>query len=290
MSLISPANQSTYSGRRNSLDLLAMLKAATLVVVLVVPFLPTWTTLLEQWLIMDHALAHGGLIAVATLYFLFSLAQQSNVERASSAKAWFGFTLTLLFTLVATLSQRVAMDAVTQLALLGLLFSLILVFFPGATWLKTIQVSGLLVFALQAWGSLNGLLLAAASSVVGTVVGWMSIPTLIDGNSITLPYGVILIADGCSGLRYFVIALALAWILSINNRYTFTQSLVALFAAASLALLANWIRIYILILIGYYSQMESSLVQDHELFGWLLFGAFMLPAIYFAPQNKARDV
>lgn len=290
MSLISPTNQSMYSGRRNNLDLLPMLKAATLVVVLIVPFLPTWATLLEQWLIMDQALAHGGLMAMATLYFLFSLARQSNSEQAPSAKAWFGFTLTMLFTLVATLSQRVAMDAVTQLALVGLLFSLILVFFPGASWLKTIQVSGLLIFALQAWGSLNGILLWAASNVVGTIVGWMSIPTLIDGNSITLPYGVILIADGCSGLRYFIISLALAWILSINNHYTFTQSLVALFVAVALALLANWIRIYILILIGYYSQMENSLVQDHELFGWLLFGAFMLPAIYFAPLNKANDV
>src|SRR5690606_34589281 len=115
----------------------------------------------------------------------------------------------------------------------------------------------------------------------------IKMPAIIDGNSIYIPFGHILIADGCSGLRYFVIALAIGYIISYLNRYNEKRLLVVLAAAAAIGLLANWIRIFILILVGYQSEMQSSLMGDHEMFGWILFGLLCLPAIYFAPVVKS---
>jgi hypothetical protein len=57
----------------------------------------------------------------------------------------------------------------------------------------------------------------------------------------------------------------------------------ALIIAATLGLFANWLRIFVLVLIGYESKMQSSLMANHEFFGWALFGVMCLPAIYFAP-------
>ena len=90
-------------------------------------------------------------------------------------------------------------------------------------------------------------------------------------NSIFIPFGQIVIADGCSGLRYFEIALALAYIIALLNNYSERKLLPALIIAAALGLLANWIRIFILVLIGYESKMESSLMANHEYFGWFVF-------------------
>ncbi|MEX1056794.1 MAG: archaeosortase/exosortase family protein [Natronospirillum sp.] len=254
---------------------------------LVLPFWPTWSNLTTEWVKWDQALGHGSLIALATVYFLFTTAIARTLSRHTASRAYAGIAITVFFVLLATLSQRVALDAVTQLAMVGLLLGLTLVFFPEVTWLRALQVSGLLMFCLQAWGTLNPLLLWAASGVVGSAVSWLSIPTLIDGNSITLPHGIMVIADGCSGLRYFVIALALGWILGITNQYKAAGILVTLLIATALALIMNWIRIYALILIGYHSEMQSSLVHEHELFGWLLFAVIVLPALYFAPLGKS---
>src|SRR5690606_8194014 len=50
-----------------------------------------------------------------------------------------------------------------------------------------------------------------------------------------------------------------------------------------------WIRIFILILVGYHTEMESSLMEDHETFGWIVFALICFPAIYFAPVIKVRS-
>src|SRR5690606_15023335 len=38
----------------------------------------------------------------------------------------------------------------------------------------------------------------------------------------------------------------------------------------------------------YQTEMKSSLMEDHELFGWVLFALVMLPAIYYAPAFKPK--
>ncbi|MCH8551559.1 MAG: exosortase [Natronospirillum sp.] len=264
-------------------------KTGLLALIITLPFLDTWTVLARQWLVMDHELAHGSVIALATLWFIYRLGAQTERQAVLSSNLWLGSFLVVGFTVLATLSQRVGLDVIAQISLVALLYGLVLIFFPQAHWIEAGKVVGLLVFALQAWAYGNDILLLLASAVVGEAVSWLSIPTLIDGNSITIPYGIMLIADGCSGLRYFVISLALAWMLAILNRYTLAMTALALLAAAVLALIANWIRIYALILVGYFSEMQSSLVYEHETFGWVLFAAMILPAIYFAPQPRRAE-
>lgn len=268
---------------------ISLIKAALLCLAMVLPFWPTWVRLMAEWTKWDQALAHGIVIALATLYYVFATSQLERYPQQGTAlRQIIGVLITLAFVVIAALSQRVAMDAITQLALVALLLGLMLVFFPTVSWLRLFQVSGLLVFSVQAWGSLNDILLYLASEVVGTAVAMLSIPALIDGNSITLPYGIMLIADGCSGLRYFIIALALGWLLSISLDYRLPGMFLTLAVATALALIMNWIRIYLLILVGYYSEMQHSLVQDHELFGWVLFAIITLPAMYFAPQRRLK--
>src|SRR5690606_37229365 len=64
---------------------------------------------------------------------------------------------------------------------------------------------------------------------------------------------------------------------------------VTLLIAGLLGLIANWIRIFLLILIGYQTKMETPLMADHETFGWVIFGLLILPAIYFAPMVKTTS-
>jgi exosortase/archaeosortase family protein len=100
------------------------------------------------------------------------------------------------------------------------------------------------------------------------------------------PWGTIVIADGCSGLRYLVIALLIAYLLCLLNRYPIKISIMVLIIATFLGLITNWIRILIIILIGYYTEMQHSLVRDHEFFGWVLFAGILFPALYLSPQFR----
>src|SRR5690606_14047274 len=111
---------------------------------------------------------------------------------------------------------------------------------------------------------------------------------LIDGNNIFLPSGTIFIADGCSGLRYLIISLLIGYIMALMNHYRFMQSIGVLVIAVALGLVANWLRIYLLVLIGYLTDMQSSLMRDHETFGWIIFAMIMVPTVYFAPVVRRQ--
>jgi len=56
------------------------------------------------------------------------------------------------------------------------------------------------------------------------------------------------------------------------------------------ALLTNWIRITALILIGEYTNMESSLMDDHNTFGWYLYVPFMIFLFWFGGKLTAQTV
>ena len=147
---------------------------------------------------------------------------------------------------------------------------------------------GILIFALPLWGILNGPLVEISAAVVGKTARLSGMTLLMDGSNIFIPYGRLYIDDGCSGLRYFVIGLLMAYLISYLNHYRVKQVVVAFGVAIVLSLLTNWVRIFSLVVIGYQTEMKSSLMEDHELFGWVLFALVMLPAIYYAPAFKPK--
>ncbi|MDM7859630.1 exosortase [Alteromonas sp. ASW11-36] len=117
--------------------------------------------------------------------------------------------------------------------------------------------------------------------VISFFVRLSGITAFIEGYDIHLPYGVLRIADGCAGLNYLLAGLSIGLFYSYLN---LTQKRHMLFAVALivfLSLLGNWIRVYLLIMIGYYSEMQSSLVHEHGFFGWVTFAIFIVGYFFY---------
>lgn len=254
----------------------------------VLAFFPTFIDLFHRWVRWDSELAHGIPVMVIFFYLVWKSApwEQSygRLDAFHSAPA-----SVLLLSLSWFLAYAINIQIIEQLLLIPLLAAILATVFGWRSVFEQRFLLLFLIFAIPVWGSLNGLLLYGANAVVGELVRFIEMPALIKGSSIYIPYGHILIADGCSGLRYFVIAITLAYLMGYLNGYREKQLAVLIVIAAILGLVTNWLRIFILITIGYYTKMESSLMQDHELFGWALFALICLPAIYFAPVVKRAE-
>ncbi|MGD8175231.1 exosortase/archaeosortase family protein [Marinimicrobium sp. ARAG 43.8] len=247
----------------------------------------TFSDLWDRWIRWSSELAHG--IPVIAI-FLVLLWRTGGWERDT----WINPSVETVFSTLALVASSllwfsayaVNIQLIEQLSLLLVLVSVYALIFGWKTIFRYRFLLLFPVFAIPVWGSLNDLLLEGASAVVGELVRLVEMPALIQGNSIFIPYGHIVIADGCSGLRYFVVALTIAFLIGYLNGYRETKLILTLLVAAVLGLVTNWIRIFILIVIGYNTQMQSSLMNDHETFGWILFGLIILPAIYFAPVRR----
>ena len=268
-----------------STEWLSRLLPQLLLLLLVAIFFPTFEALSSEWVKWDESLAHSYPLLAAFIFLLYRASPLRVVKQHILLDVLLAFALIVL-SLLWFLFHYIQIKILEQLILLPLFYGAIAFIYGFKTLWQLRFLLIMPIFVFPFWDYLAEPLVHLSSLVVGDMVRIVRIPALIDGNSIFIPSGHIMIADGCSGLRYLIISLALGYAISYLNGYKEKGLLVSLACAAALALIANWLRIFLLILVGYFSEMQSSLMHDHEMFGWILFGAICFPAIYFAPVIK----
>jgi|GEM_PF-436356 len=269
-------HMTTISSRRTSLQL------SVLLAILILFFHSTALSLLNRWMKFDQSLSHGLPTVVIFIFLLWKITATSG-DRDKPSLHWLIIISLGLLSVAWYLVEAINLQLVSAALLLALFTLYVASSFSLKTALQLLPLIAMFLFAIPIWGELTDILVQISSFVVGRAVEVIGITALIEGNNILIPSGIIQIAEGCSGLRYLTISLLLAYILSLINGYNLRQSIIALLVGTLLGLLTNWIRIIALVIIGYNSNMQSSLMHDHEMFGWILFSLIILPALYFAP-------
>lgn len=252
-------------------------------------FYPTWIRLAQAWLEFEQATAHG--LATAVIFLgLLLIHPPVRADRPIQLKPYHlaGALLLLATTLAWGLLELVRIDTLTYLMLSAGLIATAWALLGVARTLTFLPYALLLSLSLPIWADMAPVLVDLASGVVGTWVGWFGMTAFIEGNSITLPYGRLIIADGCSGYRYFAMSIMLAMMTSILNDYRWRGWLITLLAAGTIGLIANWVRITILVVVAYETDMQSDMIADHDTMGWVVFAVFILPALYFSPVRKRK--
>lgn len=235
----------------------------------------------------DGTYSHAYLIPIISLYLFYVLQK--------AGKLTFRKSLSLPATLIFVLSCLALFITSNAQISLGYWCSLLAVLVSSINMLYQLNryivfPSIFLIFIMPVWGMLTNILQDISVSVVTYFMGFTGVPTYVEGNFVTIPAGVFEIADGCSGLRYMIVSLAISSLfrfLYIKN----AKKAVGFFTLAIVgALLTNWIRITALILIGEYTNMESSLMEDHNTFGWYLFIPFMFILFWWGNKNADIDL
>ncbi|MBA6328710.1 exosortase [Colwellia sp. MB02u-6] len=235
----------------------------------------------------DGTYSHAYLIPIISLY-LFYILQKAG-------KLTFREKLSIPATVIFTFSCLTLFIMSNAQISLGYWCSLLAVLVTSINMLYKLNgyivfPSVFLIFIMPVWGMMNNILQTISVSVVTYFMSFTGVPTYVDGNFVTIPAGVFEIADGCSGLRYMIVSLAISSLFSFLYINNIKKALGFFVLAIFGALLTNWIRITALILIGEYTNMESSLMEDHNTFGWYLFIPFMFILFWWGNKNADIDL
>ncbi|KZY64391.1 archaeosortase/exosortase family protein [Oleiphilus sp. HI0066] len=247
-------------------------------------FYPTTEVLLDRWLKFDESLSHGLLVIAMSIHL--SARTLHRIETQNIKNGSLSNYLTYIGLALSSLAWLVISSA--NINILEQVLIPIILWFATASYLglhiglKLLPSIAFVYFAIPIWDYLNQALVDLSSLTVTWLVDLIDITALIEANTITLPYGALVIADGCSGLRYFTIACALAVYVILDSKPNRALSTKLLATAIALSLFSNWLRIFLLILIAYETNMESSLVADHETFGWIIFCIVLAPLFFIA--------
>ncbi|WP_157264924.1 exosortase A [Azohydromonas aeria] len=98
------------------------------------------------------------------------------------------------------------------------------------------------------------------------------IPVMRDGLQFVIPSGSWSVEAACSGLRYLIASFMVGVLFAyLNYRSPLRR---AMFVAASLVvpILANWVRAYIIVMLGHLSGNAIATGADHLVYGWVFFG------------------
>lgn len=145
-------------------------------------------------------------------------------------------------------------------------------------------------FALPQWWVINDALQALTVMAVTPMVHWTGIPAYIEGNFVQIPSGAFEIAAGCAGLRYLVASLALGAFYALAFLRTWRRRALLFLAAGVLALLANWVRVYLLILVGHLTEMEHYLITvEHDTAGWVVFMVLVSPVLFLGRWLEQQE-
>jgi EpsI family protein len=111
----------------------------------------------------------------------------------------------------------------------------------------------------------------------------LGIPATMRENVVVIPEGWFRIAEGCSGKRYLVVTLAIAVLAAALNHMRGWRLAVFIAASGLLALIANWIRIVVIIYAGHVTNMQHYLVaKEHLSFGNAVFVVLLVSVVLLA--------
>ncbi|MBW0146422.1 exosortase A [Marinobacter arenosus] len=226
---------------------------------------------------------HGYLVLAGTVYLLF-------VRRHALQTLTINGSPTAII-LLAGASAGLLLSQAADIQVLRLLLTPILILLWGwSIWGRAfLTVAGgpimLLCFAAPIWDDFSPLLQHITVFFNDIFLQIADIDATINEFLITLEVGAFLVEGGCSGVRYLMVALFLGAFYGQLYYRSFRSKAILVITAGLFSLLANWIRVFGIIAAGHYTNMETSLVKDHELFGWVIFVIFTLIPVLFVSSR-----
>lgn len=234
----------------------------------------------------DGTYSHAYLVPFIIVYLLYSCAQAGKFELRTSVNRYW-----LIFGCLVGAIYIVALFS--QISLLYWFFSLALLI---VVVFQVFKFSWFLVFPLvyliliyPFWGAFAPFFQDLSVFVVTLIMSFTEIPVFVENEFVTIPAGVFEIARGCSGLRYIIVSLAISSLYVYLYLRTVKSALIFVTVALFGALVTNWVRIVCLILIGHYTNMESSLMTDHNNFGWYIYIPVVLVQFYIGARLERSE-
>jgi exosortase len=244
-------------------------------------YAPTLTHLVAQWW-HDPNFSHGFFVPLFAGFVVWQ--ERTQLARVKLQPSWSGVLILGFGLCVLILGQMGAEIFLSRFSLLIVLAGLTVLFlgwpffrailFPWAFLVLMIPIPAIvfnqITFPLQ----------LLASKVASTILPWLGVPVLREGNVIILPGKVLEVADACSGIRSLMSLATLAVIYGYLMERRISIRILLALASLPIAVAANSLRVVGTGLLVQYWDPDKAEGFFHEFQGWLMFVASLV-MLYF---------
>lgn len=199
---------------------------------------------------------------------------------------WPGIVLLAGFVLAWIVARGASILEGQQFAIIGMIQALLLVILGRKIFRAQIFPILYLLLLVPSGGFLLPFLQTIATKITVILLSLTSIPFYAEQFYIQLPVGLFFVAPGCAGLNFILAALALSMVYADIMYKGWRRKLACVSIWVAVAVLANGVRIFVILVLAQMTDKKLAIVDDHILYGWgffiiILFG-LMWAGKYFA--------
>ncbi|MFT3804565.1 MAG: exosortase A [Burkholderiaceae bacterium] len=266
-----PVTRPQGSSRRASW-LLAGVGIAVALVSLAVCYRTTLHQMIEVWE-NSESFRHGFIVAPISLWLVWR--QREVLKGLVPVPNLIGIALLIVLTACWALFELSGVNSLVQFSVVAMIPAVVLTFMG---WPITRQIRFpllFLFFMVPAGDGLIPILMSGTARAAIWALRASGIPVYQEGLNFTLPTGQWSVIEACSGLNYVIAALVLSVLFAHLNFRKLKRQIAFIVIALLVAVVANWMRAYLIVMIGHFSQMRFGVGHDHVVYGWVFFGLVM---------------
>lgn len=243
---------------------------------------PTWPPLILIW-ITRADYEHGPIAAVIALAWMvrasgqLDAAPREGLPRSPrSTGVWLPALLLGLSLCIWLIASRANVEIGKQ-AVAPIILWLAVATATGWRGARALSAPILYLYvAIPVWEQIVPLLQWMCVSTAHAAFALAGVPVRIEGILVTIPEGSFIVLEGCSGKRFLIVAVAVAGLLAAVYSMGWRRTAAYLGLTAVMAIVANWLRVIIVITAGHLTNMTSYLVvHEHFSLGWAIFAVLL---------------
>lgn len=169
-----------------------------------------------------------------------------------------------------------AANAATQFALLGMGVVLVPTLIGTQAAGRIAFPLGFLFFAVPFGDFLTPWLVERTADFTVLALRATGIPVFREGTQFVIPTGSWSVVQACSGIRYLMASVMVGTLFAYLNYRSNKKRWAFVGVAIVTPLVANWLRAYMIVMLGHLSGNKLAVGVDHIIYGWVFFGIIML--------------
>lgn len=238
--------------------------------------------------------AHGFVVPAISLWLIWRI--RHSLAVLQPRPSWLAWLMLLGAAGLWLAGDLVAVNAATQLALVMLLVLAVpAVLGWQLAWAMAFPL-GFLFFAVPIGDFMLPQFMEWTADFTVLALRLSGIPVYREGLQFIIPSGSWSVVEACSGIRYMIASVTVGCLFAYLSYQGLTKRLIFVGVAILVPLVANWLRAYMIVMLGHLSGNELATGVDHLIYGWVFFGMVILAMLFVgarwadAPEPSAKPL
>ncbi|MEK8053332.1 exosortase A [Ideonella sp. DXS22W] len=184
-------------------------------------------------------------------------------------------------------ADRVAVNAGTHFALVGLLVLGVPALLGWTVTRRILFPLGFLFFSVPFGEFLTPIMMQYTADFTVAALRLTGIPVYREGQQFIIPTGHWSVVEACSGVRYLVASFMVGTLFAYLNYCSVWRRIVFMAVSLAVPVIANWLRAYMIVMLGHLSNNAIATGVDHIVYGWVFFGV-VITLMFFVGARWAE--